>query len=775
MPQLTTTQCGDILTYLFVEGIKNSAVAARSGSNDLQQDLFNFLQNNGYTLPVPASRAKDVLGPNSSKQSIGRDYNPDNWGPNQAGKAQTRPIDLAAADAVAQRMGFADLQEMDNYTRNIKVSGKATVGTSSGSKVNLAGDKLPCRNLGTEFYDHNGVMSTNILAIASTGSLDPGFLASAKKVAAGTNYATEFPVSRGKTYVLGDNLVHQMSSGTPATPAPAPAPTPAPTPAPAPAPTTETPEEEPEEVEEVVEEEVVAQPIDLSDIATAAMGGDMVDCANLEVCQNPERSLSPTAWEERQNTSAGNYPYPLSGANPVWVHLQKPITDPAIIQTEMIIYANDMEKLMDENFTGEDPWFTHGSGWLRIDDQQIIYFDSAEVMRCMDGSATEMNGKVVLDIGEPNLTVFELQFADPAVEQKVEKIVIGQGSTAMFTYDMNGASINDEYMASVSTKSNHSELYTPVAEGAVSPMVVINLTGWEDEMPTFDQEEYAGQMMEYLSTNTPQGGLYYFSAAAGDVDVLLNYNAYEMEVTDQAGVVIPAGELLTRVAATADETFDKSTNYLKVFVVFDTPTSATSDLYSGLDAAAPDLPTGDTLIILGDNFDLDLVGDNDAPVYEALGVGSSVSDRSRSLQSITTAKPQPALDNDGNDMGFSTLSSDSFGAIKMVYENNGSTETVSIPDADGMIKGIDRNGDEVAGRVMEIQIHKGNPSGAWQTQKEARRQKRMSTDYNLPNPSDTTAGSATSSVAFSRGRKFYVVGRHKGKPVMIELDLSYGE
>ena len=165
MPQLTTTQCGDILTYLFVEGIKNTAVAARSGSNDLQQDLFNFLMNNGYTLPIPASRAKDLLGPNSSKQSIGRDFNPDNWGPNQSGKAQTRPIDLFAADAVAQRMGFADLQEMDNYTRNIKVSGKATVGTSSGVKVNLAGDRVPCRNLGTEFYDHNGVMSTNILVL----------------------------------------------------------------------------------------------------------------------------------------------------------------------------------------------------------------------------------------------------------------------------------------------------------------------------------------------------------------------------------------------------------------------------------------------------------------------------------------------------------------------------------------------------------------------------------------------------------------------------------
>ena len=777
MPQLTTTQCGDILTYLFVEGIKNSAVAARSGSTDLQQDLFDFLMNNGYTLPIPASRAKDLLGPNSSKQSIGRDFNPDNWGPNQPGKAQTRPIDLAAADAVAQRIGFADLQEMDNYTRNIKVSGKATVGTSSGVKVNLAGDRVPCRNLGTEFYDHNGVMSTNILALAATGSLDPGFLASAANVASGYNYATEFPVSRGKTYILGDDLVHQMSSGaTPAQP-PAPAPTPAtaPTPAPAPTPATVTTEEEPEE-EEVVEEEVVA-PLDLSDINRAAMAGEMVDYANLKICQDPERSLSPTGWEERQNSSAGNYPYPLSERNPIWVHLQKPVTDPAIIQSEMIIYANDMEKQADENFTGEDPWFKHGTGWLRIDDKKIIFFDASEVARCSSGSATQMNGIEVFNAdngGGSDLRVTELQFADPAVETKVEKIVVATGDKTIFIYDMSGVGIDTSPNPLLTREYDHADLFTPVSSGAsFGPVIVVNLTGWKRSDIDFEEEEYAGQMMEYLSTNTPQGGLYYFSE--GFVDVLVNYNAYEQELTDQVGVVISAGELLLRVAATADETFDKSTSYLKVFVVFDTPTSYTSDLYSGLDAAAPDLPTGDTLIILGDNFDLDLIGDNDAPVYETLGIGTSTSDRSKSLQSITTAKTQPALDGEGNSMGFSLLPSDSFGSIKMVYENNGSTEIVSIPNSDGMIKGIDRNGEEVAGRVMEIQIHAGNPAGAWQTQKEARRQKRMSTDFNLPNPSDTTAGSATSSVAFSRGRKFYVVGRHKGKPVMIELDLSYGE
>jgi|11_taG_2_1085331.scaffolds.fasta_scaffold00036_59 hypothetical protein len=783
MPQLTTTQCGDILTYLFVEGIKNSAVAARSGSNDLQQDLFNFLQNNGYTLPIPASRAKDLLGPNSSKQSIGRDYNPDNWGPNQPGKAQTRPINLAAANTVAQRMGFTDLQEMDNYTRNIKVSGKATVGTSSGSKVNLAGDRVPCRNLGTEFYDHNGVMSTNILSLAATGSLDPGFLASVKKVASGINYATEFPVSRGKTYILGDDLVHQMatmnSPAPAATPAPAPTPTPTPTPAPAaPAPTPT--EEEPElpTLEEVVEE---STPMDLTDIHQAAMQGEMVNCGNLQHCVIPTRSLSPTAWEERQNTSAGNYPYPLSSRNPIWVHLQKPITDPAIVQSEMIIYANDMEKQMDENFTGEDPWFTHGTGWLRVTDESITFFDSSEVMRCQDGSVAEMNGVELYNVNNINLGKFEvteLQFADPATETKIEKLVIVDNvdSKRILTYDSSGLTIDGPNGAPSLTKIGHNALFTPVNTGEVSPLVQINLTGWDEaELDKMDEEEYAGQMMEYLSNNTPIGGLYYFSASEGFTDVLLNYDAYESEITDQAGAIIPAGDLLTRVMATADETFDKATSYIKVFVVFDTPNSFTSDLYSGLDAAAPDLPTGDTLIILGDNFDLDLIGDNDSPVYDTLGIGTSISDRSRSLKSITTSKPKPALDADGKSMGFTLLPADSFGSIKMVYENNGSTETVSIPNSDGMIRGFDRNGEEVAGRVMEIQIHSGNPSGAWQTQKEARRQKRMSTDFNLPNPSDTTAGSATSSVAFSRGRKFYVVGRHKSKPVMIELDLSYGE
>lgn len=778
MPQLTTTQCGDILTYLFVEGIKNSAVGARSGSTDLQQDLFNFLQNNGYTLPIPPSRAKDLLGPNSSKQSIGRDYNPDNWGPNQPGKAQTRPVDLAAADVVAQRMGFTDLQEMDNYTRNIKVSGKATVGTSSGSKVNLAGDRLPCRNLGTEFYDHNGVMSTNILSLAATGSLDPGFLASVKKVASGINYATEFPVSRGKTYILGDDLVHQMAMGSPRNvnvilpPAPAATPTPTPTPAPA-APETE------EEPEVVVEEEVVeATPVDLTDIHQAAMQGEMVPYKNFYVCENPERSLSPTAWEERQNSSAGNYPYPLSSSNPIWVHLQKPITDPAIVQSEMIIYANDMEKQADENFTGEDPWFTHGTGWLRITDESITFFDSSEVYSSVHDS-DEMNGvELYNNANGGKFEVTELQFADPATETKIEKLVIidNVDGKTILTYDSSGITIDGPNGSPSLTKKGHNALFTPVNTGEVSPLVQINLTGWDETaLDNMDEEEYAGQMMEYISTNTPTGGLYYFSASETFVDVLLNYDAYESELTDQAGTIIPAGELLTRVMVTADETFDKATSYIKVFVVFDTPNSFTSDLYSGLDAAAPDLPTGDTIIILGDNFDLDLIGDNDAPVYDTLGIGTSISDRSRSLKSITTSKPTPALDGDGKSMGFTLLPSDSFGSIKMVYENKGSTETVSIPNSDGMIRGFDRNGDEVAGRVMEIQIHSGNPSGAWQTQKEARRQKRMSTDFNLPNPSDTTAGSATSAVAFSRGRKFYVVGRHRGKPVMIELDLSYGE
>ena len=44
--------------------------------------------------------------------------------------------------------------------------------------------------------------------------------------------------------------------------------------------------------------------------------------------------------------------------------------------------------------------------------------------------------------------------------------------------------------------------------------------------------------------------------------------------------------------------------------------------------------------------------------------------------------------------------------------------------------------------------------------------------FNLPNPSATDQN-ATGAVAFRIGRKYYIIGRRGGQPVLIELDLNY--
>ena len=131
---------------------------------------------------------------------------------------------LPDADAISQRLGFNDLVEKDDYTRHIQVRGKATTGTQKTAKTTPAGVTPPSRALNATFFDHNGQMAANILEIANSGSPTASWIASAKKVAAGTNYTTEFPVSVGASYVIGDRGINQMLTGTatstPANPVP---------------------------------------------------------------------------------------------------------------------------------------------------------------------------------------------------------------------------------------------------------------------------------------------------------------------------------------------------------------------------------------------------------------------------------------------------------------------------------------------------------------------------------------------------------------------------
>ena len=76
------------------------------------------------------------------------------------------------------------------------------------------------------------------------------------------------------------------------------------------------------------------------------------------------------------------------------------------------------------------------------------------------------------------------------------------------------------------------------------------------------------------------------------------------------------------------------------------------------------------------------------------------------------------------------------------------------------------------GRVESVELHTGDAAGAYQKQKAIRRQQRMSEAFNIRNGSKSDEN-ATAAVAFSKGNKYYIVGRHNGKPVMVELELDF--
>ena len=145
-------------------------------------DIVDLLNDNGYTIPT-SSRGKVLLGTAGNTQRYAQ--------------LKSDKVTLAQADQDSVDLGFTNLLERDDYTRHIQVTGKATTGTQKTTKTTPAGVTPPSRALNATFFDHNGQMAANILEIAKSGSPTASWIASAKKVAAGTNYKTEFPISVG--------------------------------------------------------------------------------------------------------------------------------------------------------------------------------------------------------------------------------------------------------------------------------------------------------------------------------------------------------------------------------------------------------------------------------------------------------------------------------------------------------------------------------------------------------------------------------------------------
>ena len=200
MPVITPLNCDTIIHYLQTEALKDAVIRG-----PLIDDVVDLLNDNGYTIPT-SNRSKPLLGTAGNTQRYAQ--------------ISTMKQSLSDANNIAIQLGFTDLIECNNYTRYIQVRGKATTGTQNSSKTTPAGNTPPSRSLNATFFDHNGQMAVNILSIASTGSPTGSWVAGAKKVAAGINYTSEFPVSVGPSYVIGDRGINQMLTGT-ATSAPA--------------------------------------------------------------------------------------------------------------------------------------------------------------------------------------------------------------------------------------------------------------------------------------------------------------------------------------------------------------------------------------------------------------------------------------------------------------------------------------------------------------------------------------------------------------------------
>jgi len=297
MPTLTIDQCMTIMGYLNMEAFSKKTLTA------IDDDVVAFLNNNGYTVPVWGSGRganNPVIGGGSQYSAMLSD------------KKFWNDANIQAY------LGFTGQGEADDYTRNVSAPPATNTGTSSGAKLNSAGDKLPSRNLGPEYFDHNGMMAKNILSIASTGMPDTTWIASAKKVAAGANYLSEFPAQLGDTYVLGNALLHpQLASTTPTTP----------TATPTPAPTTpmvsddEETTTEPAVSEETVEE-VVTPP------AANNNFGTQPDKELVVSISNSGRALNDATFASRETNNNGFYPYPGTLIVPLLADTQNALLQP---------------------------------------------------------------------------------------------------------------------------------------------------------------------------------------------------------------------------------------------------------------------------------------------------------------------------------------------------------------------------------------------------------------------------------------------------------------
>lgn len=719
MPTMTEDQRHALLVYLNIEGFRAGAMS------QLDNDIVDLLNDNGYTIPTyqtGAGSGNPMFGGNKqySKhvQTHFLNANINNW------------------------MGLTDEAEADNYTRHV-VARPAKTGDSKSAKRNSAGDPLPARVLKPEMFDHNGMMAKNILSIASTGMPDPAWIAAAKKVAAGANYLSEFPANLGDTYALGSRGVHPSMGATTPTPAPAPTPTPV-------APVIPT---------SVVEEEVVVEePAEVIEEVTAPAGTKYFDEILTPAPTTPVktgRALNDATWAAREASMGGKYPYNVTkqpliinlAQHPQNALLQPPVTAKNI---ELDLFGDAEELTITEvdaspeaYFYVDDYEFGIHCGGGRVGYRLSDEVDSVEVV--WERNTDNITGVVVKDTsGQTLIQVSQGMITSLLMQDAANSMVVMDEGT-------DGIWCSPELIYDVSELDPLSIVY--VGPKRTDSYGISTVSSARDDYN------------EALNNIRDEG--YGFAYYSPKVDIQGSLGVYEGGVTDFDSTLRDENYWLSRVIADTSDAVDMSQTYIAVNLVFDMDTSTTTDLFNG----GPEKTKMETLIFPGDEQDLDLLTTpyaNKETVLNLLKIDSEGL-RALMLDNISTSTAMPAMDEDGTALGYSLVTDANLNFVNISLSD---TTSINLPNPDDEFAAVDLLGQTLRGRVESIELRIGDAAGAYQKQKAIRRQQRMSDAFNIRNGSKSDEN-ATAAVAFSKGSKYYIVGRHNKKPVMVELELDF--
>ncbi len=718
MPTMTEDQRHALLVYLNIEGFRAGAMS------QLDNDIVDLLNDNGYTIPTyqtGAGSGNPMFGGNKqySKhvQTHFLNANINNW------------------------MGLTDEAEADNYTRHV-VARPAKTGDSKSAKRNSAGDPLPARVLKPEMFDHNGMMAKNILSIASTGMPDPAWIAAAKKVAAGANYLSEFPANLGDTYALGSRGVHPSMGATTPTPAPAPTPTPV-------APVIPT----------SVVEEVVEEPAEVIEEVTAPAGTKYFDGTNVgDVIVDPVktgRALNDATWAAREASMGGKYPYNATkqsliinlAQHPQNALLQPPVTAKNI---ELDLFGDAEELTITEvdaspsaYFYVDDYEFGIHCGGGRVGYRLSDEVDSVEVV--WERNTDNITGVVVKDTsGQTLIQVSQGMITSLLMQDATNSMVVMDEGT-------DGIWCSPELIYDVSELDPLSIVY--VGPKRTDSYGISTVSSARD-----DYNE---------ALNNVRDESYGFAYYSPKVDIQGSLGVYEGGVPDFDSTIRDENYWLSRVIADTSDAVDMSQTYIAVNLVFDMDTSTTTDLFNG----GPEKTKMETLIFPGDEQDLDLLTTpyaNKETVLNLLKIDSEGL-RALMLDNISTSTAMPAMDEDGTALGYSLVTDANLNFVNISLSD---TTSINLPNPDDEFAAVDLLGQTLRGRVESIELRIGDAAGAYQKQKAIRRQQRMSDAFNIRNGSKSDEN-ATAAVAFSKGSKYYIVGRHNKKPVMVELELDF--